>query len=159
MSFNQALGSIELLAQVCASPAEAVAVVGHPILVDLKRGAALLPMPSVPSYANYPPAMPCWFFAYGRSFNVRHTFRTEDVKAKSPTQIETFTIEMERELPYFKRRRILSLCREAISGHIGEDYFGHAYEVAGELVPKRLTLSEQRRVQELRERILSLQSR
>jgi hypothetical protein len=98
------------------------------------------------------------FFAYGRSFKVSHAFRTEHSRAKCSVEIEVFSIEVEREFPYFKRRRVLALCREAISSHLGESYFGHTYEVEIGLVPKRLTKSELRRIEAVQQRLLNLHS-
>ena len=126
------------------------------MLVDLKAKSALLPMPSEPSHTNYPPTIPCWFFAYGRSFKVSHTFRTENPGAKRPVEIEVFTIEMDREFPYFKRRRVFRLCQEAINIYIGANYFGHGYEVKLELIPKRFTKKELKRLEEFREQMLNL---
>lgn len=156
MSFSQKIGSTELLGQIGVCPEAGIEVDGQQLIIDLKRMSALLPIPSKPSHANYPPTIPCLFFAYGRSFKVTHTFRTKDARAKNPVEIEIFTIEIDREIAYYKRRRILSLCQEAISCYLGDNYFGHGYEVELELIPKRLTKKELKRLEAIREQILSL---
>ena len=156
MSFSEVCGSIEVLARLGICADEAIEVAGRPLLVDLKRKSALLPMPSEPHHSNFPPTIPCRFFAYGRSFKVGHTFRTKNPRAKRPVEIEVFAIEVERELPYFKRRRVLALCQEAISGYLGESYFGHAYEVGIELVPKHFTKKELKRIETFRKQVQEL---
>jgi hypothetical protein len=107
-------------------------LVGERILVDFKRGAALLPRPTQPNHANYPPQITFRFYLYGRVFEVSHSFRRE--RRRNGPEVEEFSIGIDRELSYFKRKRVEALCQEAIASHLGTDYFGHKFEVTSQPV-------------------------
>lgn len=62
-------------------------------------------------------------------------------------------VEVARDLPYFKRRRVLRLCQEGMGEYIGTDYFGHEYVVEHELIPKRYTKREMKKLQAIQKKI------
>lgn len=134
MSFLQCTGTESTHEQLGVQAENGVELAGKLILLDLNRLAALLPSPTEPSHANYPPTITFQFFLYGNRFTVGHSFRSEG--RKNPREIDVFTIEVNRALTYFKRRRIEALCREAMTCYLGDSYWGRPYELVSQVIPR-----------------------
>ncbi|OMG54624.1 hypothetical protein BJN45_05215 [Azonexus hydrophilus] len=144
MAFSKTTTSDYIVELLGISTEDVKALTQVPIYVDLKRKAGLLSFPQELHYSDFPPTLKCKFFAYGEHFAVKQTRRMTKPYSEGYTTIEVFNIEIDRnlKLAYFKRRRILNLCKEALLSYIGPTYFGQAYEVNLNLIPQRYSKRE-----------------
>lgn len=152
MAFLLSIGTEDTCGQLGIQAKHDSELVGKSFLIEQKKSSALLPIPTEPNHANYPPSITFRFFLYGTSFKVNHSFRQKGKKVVQT--IEVFTVEIDRSFSYFKRTRIEALCREAISFYLGADYFGNRYEVTSKLVPEIMSKRELEKIENMRAQIL-----